>query len=72
MLVIIINKGKRKQITFESDIKPWLESATGRYKIKHYNDGALVKTTNISKPQWIQTTPEMKNLDICLYELITE
>ncbi len=72
ILVIVINKNNQKEIRLESDIQPWLKSATGRYKIKHYNDGVLIKTTNISKPQWIQKTPAMKNLDICLYELIAE
>ena len=72
MMVIVINKGDKKEITFETNIEPWLKSATGRYRIKQYNDGALVKTTSISKSQWIQKTPVMKNLDICMYELIAE
>ena len=72
MLVIVINKKNKKQITLESAIEPWLKSATGRYKIKEYTDGVLVKTTAISKSKWRQKTPEMKNLDICLYEVIPE
>ena len=72
MLVIVINKKDTKQITFQSDIGPWLKSPTGRYKIKEYADGALVKTLNITKPQWSQKTPVMKNLDICMYELTAE
>ncbi len=72
MLVIVINKTNKKEITFEGDIGPWLKSATGRYTIKQYNDGVLVKTTSGSKSQWIQKTPVMKNLDISLYELISE
>ena len=72
MLVIVINKKNTKEITFQSNIQPWLKSATGRYTVKEYDDGALVKTSNISKPQWSQKTPEMKNLDICMYELIAE
>ena len=72
MLVIVINKAGKKEITFDSDIEPWLKSVTGRYKIKHYIDGKLLKTTSISKPKWIQKTPVMNNLDICLYEVIPE
>jgi hypothetical protein len=72
MLVIVINKKNKKEITFEGDIGPWLKSATGRYKIKQYNDGMFVKMTSISKSQWSQKTPEMKNLDICMYEVIAE
>ena len=71
MLVIVINKGNKKEITFESNIEPWLKSSTGRYKIKYYNDGTLVNTTS-SKSQWSQKTPAMKNLDISLYELTPE
>ncbi len=72
MLVIVINKKNKKEITFEGDIGPWLKSATGGYKIKQYNDGALVKTTSGSKSQWSQKTPVMNNLDICMYEVIPE
>jgi len=72
MLVIVINKAGKKEITLDSDIGPWLKSVTGRYKIKHYIDGKLLKTTSISKPKWIQKTPVMNNLDICLYEVIPE
>ena len=72
MLVIVINKKNKKEITFEGDIGPWLKSATGRYKIKQYNDGVFVKMTSIGKSLWSQKTPEMKNLDICMYEVIAE
>jgi hypothetical protein len=72
MLVIVINKKDKKDITFEGDIEPWLKSATGKYKIKEYDDGAYVKTTALDGSQWIQKTPVMKNLDICMYELIAE
>ena len=43
MLVIVINKKDKKEITFESDIGPWLKSATGRYTIKEYDDGTSGK-----------------------------
>jgi hypothetical protein len=59
-------------VTFGGNIEPWLKSATGRYKIKQYNDGTLVKTTRGSKSQWSQKTPEMNNLDICMYEVIAD
>ena len=72
MLVIVINQKDKKEITLGSDIEPWLESSTGSYRIKQYNDGALVKRTTLSKSQWIQKTPLMKNLDICMYEIIPE
>ena len=72
MLVIVINKKDKREITFQSNIRPWLKSATGRYRIKEYDDGALIKTTGISKSQWSQKTPTMNNLDICLFELIPE
>jgi hypothetical protein len=72
LLMIVINKTNKKEIVFGSDIEPWLESATGKYRIKEYNDGTLVKTTSINKSHWIQKTPVMKNLDICMYELIAD
>ncbi|MEO8763510.1 MAG: DUF6259 domain-containing protein [Ginsengibacter sp.] len=72
MLVIVINKGNKKEIFLQSDIKPWFPSATGRYKIKEYDDGNLVKTTSIGKSRWIQKTPVMDNLDICIYEVAAE
>lgn len=70
MLVIVINKGNEKEITFESEIKPWLKSPTGRYKIKEYFDGSLIKITVIGKSKWTQKTHAMKNMDICMYEVI--
>ena len=72
MLVIVINKKNKKEITFRSNIEPWLKSVTGRYKIKQYDDGTLTKTTSINKSQWTQKTPLMKTLDICMYELVPE
>jgi hypothetical protein len=72
MLVIVFNKKDTKEITFRSNIGPWLQSATSRYTIKEYDDGTLVKTSTVSKPEWSQKTSAMKNLDICMYELIAE
>lgn len=72
MLVIVLNTKDKKEITFQGDIEPWLKSSTGSYKIKQYNDGVFVKTTNQRTSQWIQKTPVMKKLDISLYELISE
>ncbi len=71
MLVIVVNKGNKKAINFTGDIAPWLKSETGRYKIKLYNDGEYV-STSISRSQWRQKTPVMKNLDICIYELFPD
>ncbi len=72
MLVIVVNKGPNKVINFQSDIKPWLKSASGRYNVKEYNDGVLLKTTVIPGPAWSQNTPVMDNLDICMYEVSVE
>ncbi len=72
MLVIIINKKNKKEIAFQTNIEPWLKSATGHYKIKQYDDGALVKTTETDNFQWSQKTPLMNNLDISMYEIIAD
>ena len=72
MLVIVINTKRKKQLTFQSNISPWLQSPSGKYKIKQYDDGTLVKTSSINKSQWSQKTSVMKNLDICIYEVIAE
>ena len=72
MLVIVINKGSKKSIGFATDIAPWLKYSSGWYKIKEYNDGKLVKTMSGRSPKWNHNTPEMKNLDICLYEVMPE
>jgi hypothetical protein len=72
MLVIVINKGDKREITFKSNIRPWLESAKGKYRIKQYDDGVLLKTSSIAGPEWSQKTPLMDNLDICMYEVSVE
>ncbi|MEO8763515.1 MAG: hypothetical protein ABI416_04470 [Ginsengibacter sp.] len=72
MLVIVINKKDKKEIAFESNIEPWLKSPMGRYKIKQYDDGTLVKKRDISKSHWSEKTSMMKNMDICIYEVIAE
>lgn len=72
LLVIVINKTSKKEITFESDIEPWLKSSTGRFNIKQYDDGTLIKITGSTKSNWTQKTPAMNNLDICMYEVNAE
>lgn len=72
MLVIVINKGNKKTISFESDIHPWLPSSTGRYKIKTFNDGKFLATATINSAKWKQKTPLMNNLDIVMYEVSAE
>jgi hypothetical protein len=72
MLVIVVNKGPKKEINFQGNIQPWLKSATGRYKIKEYDDGMLIKTTVINTSQWNVKDLAMKNLGISLYEVIAE
>ncbi|MEJ0103859.1 MAG: hypothetical protein WDO19_15435 [Bacteroidota bacterium] len=72
MLVIVINEKEKRPIRLQGTISPWLKSATGRYKVKEYNDGIPAKTIITTGSQWNQQTPVMKNLDICMYEITAE
>lgn len=72
MLVIVINKNSKRRIAFEGNIRPWLPSKTGKYRVRVYNDGRLIKIGKLNSPQWKERTPEMNKLDIVLYELIPE
>lgn len=67
MLIIVVNKSQNKTVRFNADMAPWLKSSTGRYSIRHYNDGRLVKTTGIASPVWHHSATDMKNLDIHMY-----
>lgn len=72
MLVIVINKGARKAISLESSLSPWLNSPSGKYKLKVYDDGKLVKSSTVNGVKWSERTPVMNNLDICMYEITAE
>ncbi len=72
MLVIVVNKGPKKEINFQGNIQPWLKSSRGRYKVKEYDDGTLIKTTVINASQWNVKTLTMKNLGISIYEITAE
>ncbi len=72
MLVIVFNKGLEKEIDFQSNIQPWLKSSRGRYQVKEYDDGTLIKTTVINTPLWNVKALAMKNLGISLYEITAE
>ncbi len=73
VLMILVNSGNERSLKFSCNPDYWLTSITGKYNVKIYNsDGDLVGTEEIEQGEWLATTPELKHLDIALYEFFAK
>lgn len=72
MMVIVVNKAGKRAVNFEGSISAWMKSAKGKYQVKEYNDGVPAKNISVTGSRWIQKTPVMDPLDICIYEVTGE
>ncbi|MBN1899867.1 hypothetical protein JW926_00910 [Candidatus Sumerlaeota bacterium] len=72
LLLLLLNLGDKRTITFDCDLAPWLESSAGKYKIKTYNSsGSLVKQSPIKGSKWQGSVPFMEPLDIAVFEFLS-
>ena len=71
-LVVLMNDSADGTVEFKADIAPWLQSKSGNYQIKAYDgDGKLLSTYKTSS-KWEQKAPEVKNIELAVYEITPE
>ena len=72
-LLILVKNEEEGSVEMNCDPGYWLQSASGKYRVRVYNsDGALIATKEIEKGNWQEKTEKLKPLDILLYEFIAK
>jgi len=71
MLLLVMNEGSQRAVTFGCDVSPWMGAAEETCTVRRYGgDGALVETSQTAGgPQRI-ATPELGTLEITAYEVL--
>ena len=73
VLMLVMNRGGAQPIAFNSDLGPWLKSASGKYGAKTYNiDGELVTTAKLDSAAWAGTTHQLQPEELALIEFSVE
>lgn len=69
-LLLVLNRGGRRAVSFQSRLSPWLNSPGGGYTVKQYDStGTLMKTFRLNNGIWKGEVPEMETLEIGLFEV---
>ena len=70
-LIVGMNLGNERTISFNSNIGYWLKSPSDRYKIKTYDDdGKLIEETELQGPLLRLKTPKLQTDQMMLYEIL--
>ena len=66
VLMIVLNAGAAQPVSLKTDLRPWCDSPSGRYRVTRYSaDGKIVSIATTSR-RW-QTARKIENGELALY-----
>ena len=73
VLIIVLNTGAKGEFPLACNLRPWLESASGRYLVKSFDGaGRMRGSFKNQEAGCALTTGVLDGLDIALFEILPQ